>query len=211
MKAIYKLLIINILFIKPSFLQAQGVPLTYSVYISAFAGVSGSDFRIEINRQKDFINFRFGRIDSVQQTKLRADLAFKACADTLARTNDLSAEAKQALASRLTVMLDRYKVYKWDGLQLTATSTFSSLLDSIYISSATQLERRAENKTRITLDGTSFYLTVLNKDTSIMKAYAHSPGPDSHPLFYRLLHESLQLYRQQRPAALLDIHYTNGY
>ncbi|WP_460623658.1 hypothetical protein [Hymenobacter tenuis] len=114
---------------------------------------------------------------------------------------------------RLKALVDHYKVYRWDSLQVATSRhpAFVQLLDSLSGSSAAAPAHREANRDRIVLDGTTVRLVVRKGTRTIQDLYVNSPGPASHPQLYRVLHGALELYRQEHPAPLLDRQFTRGY
>jgi hypothetical protein len=88
---------------------------------------------------------------------------------------------------------------------------FLQTLDFVYHSPAAHLQRAETNHGRIVLDGTSVHVVVKTGQKIEKDLAVQSLSPVSHPQLYRLLHEALELCRQQQPAPLLDQRYTNGY
>jgi hypothetical protein len=173
---------------------------------------SVTPYSIYITRSPRSISLRYGRLDSIQTAQLHADPRYAAYLAALPPGAQSTAEHLAAL-TRFAALVEHYKVYRWDSLRLgpTPARPFRQLLDSVYSTSATQLERRAENRNRNVLDGTSVNVRVKT-DTLLLKDLSvYAPRPDSHPLLYRLLHEALQLYRQAHPTSFLDLRYTRGY
>lgn len=200
------------LLLGPLLSNGQRLPRRYAIQIRAQNGVNGSDFRIYITRTPRVISLRYGRLDSIQTAQLHADPRYAAYVAAVLPGSH-SAAAHLAALTRFSALVEQYKVYRWNSLRLgpTPARPFRHLLDSLYATSAAQLERRAENRNRYVLDGTSVSVRVTT-DAQLIKALSvYAPRPASHPLLYRLLHESLQLYRQAHPTSFLDLRYTRGY
>lgn len=182
------------------------------MYLGAHTSLNGADFRVELTRHADFLLLRCGRLDSVRNTALHHDPHFTADASALA-TKQLPAAERRHTVQRLVALIEQYKVYRWDSLQVATSRylSFVQLLDSVYGNSAAQLEQREANWGRIVLDGTLVHLVVRKGHVIEKDLYVHSPDSVSHPQLYRLLHGALQLYRQVHPAPMLDRRLTSGY
>lgn len=200
------------LLLQPFAGRSQRLQQPYSIHLSAYNGTSGTDFRVNIIRRVDAIYLRYGRLDSTQNGRLRADPRYSSYVSEL-RANPLPAAAGTNSAKRLLALVEQYKVYRWDSLRVVTMrhQPFEQLLDSVYVSSAAQLERRATNRNRIVLDGTSVHVVVQKGTQTEKDLYVSSPSLASHPLLYRVLHEALQLYRQEYPTSFLDQRFTSGY
>lgn len=190
--------------------QAQTNQAPYTMELRAHRSVSGADYRILIVRGAKSVKLRYFRLDSIR-AKLYTDATYRALAATL--ENKQPAAEREMAARQLVALFDKYKVYRHESLQLRTASNgpFVQLLDSIYQASPAQLKAREANTFHIVLDGTDVQLLVKATGTPDKEVYAQSPGPTSHPELYRLLHQSLELYRQQRPQGFLDTRYTGGY
>jgi hypothetical protein len=192
--------------------RSQHLQRPYSIQLSAHNSTSGTDFRVNVTRRVDAIYLRYGRLDSMQNGRLRADPRYGSYVSEL-QANPLPTAAGTSTVKRLLALVEQYKVYRWDSLRVVTRrhQPFGQLLDSVYSSSAAQLERRAANRDRIVLDGTSVHV-VVQTGTQIEKdLYINAPSLASHPLLYRVLHEALQLYRQEYPTSFLDQRFTSGY
>jgi len=187
----------------------------YSITLKAASNYY-ADYLLHVTREADRIQLRYGRFDSLRTTRLAADPAIQAlqAAERTGNLYTLPSAEKDTLFRRAMAAEERNIVYTWDRLPVTITPQhrLAQLLDSVYTSRVEQLERKAENRQRIILDGIHFSIVLQGKDTRVKKVYVHSPSPDSHPLLYRLIHDSLQLYRKERPNDVrLDIRHTWGY
>lgn len=206
------LLCLTGLLLSPLTGKGQHIQPPYSMQLSAHNSTSGADFRVILTRKADFVYLRYGRLDSVQNGRLRSDPHYTVYTSALQATQ-LPVTERTTTAQRFMTLLEQYKVYRWDSLRVATSShpSFLQLLDSIYSSSAAHLERPEANRRRIVLDGTLVHLVVTTGSLKEKDLYVRSPRPDSHPQLYRLLHESLQLYRQKHPASFLDPSFTSGY
>ncbi len=192
--------------------RGQRIQQPYSIQFSAYNSANGSDFRVNVTRSAGAVHLRYGRLDSVQNGRLRADPRYTAYASAL-QANRLPAATETSTSKRLVALVEQYKVYRWDSLRVATTrhQPFVQLLDSVYSSSAAQLERPAANRGRIVLDGTTVHVVVKTNTQTEKDLYVNAPSAASHPLLYRVLHEALQLYRQAHPVSFLDQRFTSGY
>ena len=173
---------------------------------------AGPIFRINVTRSIDAIYLRYGRLDSLQNGRLRADPRYSSYVSEL-QANPLPTATGTSTAKRFLALIEQYKVYRWDSLRVATMrhQPFRQLLDSVYSSSTAQLERPAANRNRIVLDGTSVHVVVQTATQIEKDLYVKAPSPACHPLLYRVLHEALQLYRQEYPTSFLDQRFTSGY
>jgi hypothetical protein len=165
--------------------------------------VSGQELQLTITRTPKFVKVRYAHLDSVREKQLRQD------PDNLTPELLRQGLPDRERMERYTRAVERYKVFTQDSIQLAVkrAQPVVQLLDSVYEASDETLEQ----KKRLILDGTSVYLFIQSPGTKRREIYAHSPQAHSHPLLYRLLHESLQVYRKEHPDSFLTLRATSGY
>jgi hypothetical protein len=192
----------------PSLSQHYVKTYPYTILISAHNGNAGKEFQLVITRMASRVQLRYGSLDSVRMTQFRTDPDFYH--PELAGA-DLAIE--HARLQRFNRAIQKYKVFTEDSIQLEVRSHRSlvQLLDSVYKASPDVLAQKEANRKRIVLDGTLVYVVVKPSRGVGKEVWAQSPAPDSHPLLYRLLHESLQVYRAEHVGATLPLSTTIGY
>jgi hypothetical protein len=179
----------------------------YTILISAHNGNAGKEFQLVITRMASRVQLRYGSLDS-GMTQFRTDPDFYH--PELAGAN-LAVE--HARMQRFNSAIQKYKVFTEDSIQLEVRSHRSlvQLLDSVYKANPEVLTQKEANGKRIVLDGTLVYVVVKPSRGVGKEVWAQSPAPDSHPLLYRLLHESLQVYRAEHVGSTLPLSATSGY
>jgi len=105
-----------------------------------------------------------------------------------------------------------YSSYSKDSLTFKTSdhSDYTSLLDSVNSAADTTLENTAVNRSRIVLDGVMIEFNII-ADGGSRKVYAHSPTPKSNPLLYKLLYQTLNIYRTTKRNLFLAAGRTSGY
>ena len=183
----------------------------YYMHIDALTSVAGKDFQIAITRTPRFVRLRYARRDSVRTRQFKTD--FPEFFHTGAPLPDPTAERERLrFFSRV---LDRYTVFTQDSIQLSVGKhpAFVQLLDSVYTASDETLEQKQRNQRRYVLDGT--LVTLLRATRKGAEAPqelgVRHPQPATHPLLYRLLHETLQVYRRNHQESFLTLEATSGY
>jgi hypothetical protein len=180
----------------------------YTILISAHNGNAGKEFQLVITRMASRVQLRYGSLDSIRMTQFRADPDFYH--PELAISDPAVEHARM---QRFNSAIQKYKVFTEDSIQLEVRSHRSlvQLLDSVYKASPEALAQKEANRKRIVLDGTLVYVVVKPSRGVGKEVWAQSPAPDSHPLLYRLIHESLQVYRAEHVGATLPLSATSGY
>jgi hypothetical protein len=165
--------------------------------------VSGQELQMTITRTPQLVKVRYAHLDSICHKQLKKD------PDNLTPELLQQGLPDRKRMERYSKAVEKYKVFTQDSIQLIVkrAQPFVQLLDSVYEANAETLEQ----KKRLILDGTSVYLFIQSAGEERREIYAHSPQADSHPLLYRLLHESLQLYRKEHPDSFLTSRATSGY
>ena len=186
--------------------QPAQVP-SYSMRVVAFTSVSGQEFQVAITRSPRFVRVRYAHRDSIRYKQLEQD------PDNLTPDQVRHGLPDQERMTRYRSAVERHKVFTQDSIQLSIkyAQPFVQLLDSVYEASAEALEQKAANQKRFVLDGTAVSLFIKSPGKGTREVYAHSPQAKSHPLLYRLLHESLQVYRTKHPNSFLTLRATSGY
>jgi hypothetical protein len=192
----------------PSWSQKPAKIHPYTMRISAISGVAGKEFQIAITRTATQVNLWYGSLDSVRMKRFRTDPDYYTTALAVP-----DPDAERARLLRFGAAIQKYKVFTQDSIQLKVKSHRSlvQLLDSVYLATPELLEQREANRKRIVLDGTLVYVVMKSEGRITQAVGAQSPEPGTHPLLYRLVHESLQAYRTQHFDSFLTQRVTNGY
>jgi hypothetical protein len=180
----------------------------YTMRISAISGVAGKEFQIAITRTARQVHLWYGSLDSVRMKPFRADPDFYE-----SNTTRLDPDAERARLLRFGAAIQKYKVFTQDSMQVGVASHHSlvQLLDSVYMAAPELLEQKEANRGRVVLDGTLVYVVMKSGGKVTQQIGAVSPQPGTHPLLYRLVHESLQAYRVGHFDSFLTSRLTNGY
>lgn len=191
--------------------SAPATAPSYTLAVDALTSVAGKDFRLAITRTPRFIRLRFARRDSIRLQQCRRD--FPAVFQLAPPLADPLAE--QQRLQLLRQVLERYSVFTRDSLLLPVRNhrPFVELLDSVYGASDVVLAQAEANRLRVGLDGTRVTLTrtAAPAATAARSLSVWQPAARTHPLLYRFLHESLALYRRERPTTFLTRDATSGY
>jgi hypothetical protein len=180
----------------------------YTILISAHNGNAGKEFQLVITRMASKVQLRYGSLDSVRITQFRTDPDFYHV-----EPEGADPAVEHGRIQRFNSAIQKYKVFTEDSIQLEVRSHRSlvQLLDSVYKASPEVLTQKEANGKRIVLDGTLVYVVAKPSRGVGKEVWAQSPAPDSHPLLYRLLHESLQVYRAEHVGSTLPLSATSGY
>jgi hypothetical protein len=180
----------------------------YTILISAHNGNAGKEFQLVITRMASKVQLRYGSLDSVRITQFRTDPDFYHV-----EPEGADPAVEHGRIQRFNSAIQKYKVFTEDSIQMEVRSHRSlvQLLDSVYKASPEVLTQKEANGKRIVLDGTLVYVVAKPSRGVGKEVWAQSPAPDSHPLLYRLLHESLQVYRAEHVGSTLPLSATSGY
>jgi hypothetical protein len=170
--------------------------------------VAGKDFRLAITRTPRLIRLRVARRDS---NRLHPDRrAFPEAFPPGPPSAEAGAEPQRLQV--LFQLADRYSVFTRDSLQLRVRNhqPFVQLLDSVYEASDALLAQT--HRSHLVLDGTLVTLIRTAAPGAATRSLSvRQPEVRTHPLLYRFLHESLALYRRERPRTFLTQDATSGY
>jgi hypothetical protein len=208
----YCLLLISFLFYQCLYSQANNKDL--SITISAKTSVTGGEYLVHIYRQHEHIKIVYLMRDSIDYLSLQKDKNYKEYWDTLLRLFNNLKENKNRFNfyfERVDSIIKQFTYYKRDSILVKAKSnvSYSNLLDEILHTPTEVPENRAANKNRFVMDGTHFKFDIQSKESRSI--HVHSPRPNSHPLLYQFISETLGMYRRSATNTFLDKKYTSGY
>lgn len=192
----------------PSWGQPSAKIPPYTMRIAAISGVAGKEFQIAITRTAKQVHLWYGSLDSVRMTRFRTDPDFYN-----PNVTEPDPDAERARLLRFGAAIQKYKVFTQDSMQVGVAShrPLVQLLDSVYLAAPELLEQKEANRGRVVLDGTLVYVVMKSGGKVTQQVGAVSPRPGTHPLLYRLVHESLQTYRAGHFDSFLTPRITSGY
>lgn len=178
---------------------------TASIAIATTTG-SGSKFLVQIHKDGQAIKIVYTLFDSIRYSRLKNDTAF-------IRLSNLSKQDPQQgdkyFIKKYLKIINSYRDSKKDSIYAdTKTDTaYGQLIDQVILADQNELNQK---KARIILDGMS-YLFTISTISGIKEVSAHSPIATSHPLLYKLLTQTFEVYRHKKNNSFLDKQQTNGY
>jgi|GEM_PF-3138049 len=208
-------LVLSLLFMQvPGILPAQSKSIITSWQVVARAAGNSSGYDIYIEQYRDKTNFIFKRLDSLRQRDMEKDLAYieQRAAIKAATTVD---EVTYQIEKLATVM-ELFEVSKKDSLSYRSVlpnQTLKSLLDSLAnLPTETLQNNTAGIKTeKRVADGYSFHFIRFNGKKKTADFFTAAPTPDSHPLLFRLITETLGFYRKEKTNAILTPDFIKAY
>jgi hypothetical protein len=157
-------------------------------------------FNVQINRDSDKlevtykkpIKFHYGKIN-------KAKSALK---ERLAK-EPLSPED---IAREVNSIYEKYTRFSIDKIVIPSNTYtyYINLLDSIYMSDKDLIINEILNKNRIVLDGTTVNIRISSGIVIHDNYYLHSPTLTSHPIAFRFIRETLNLYYIIKNKQFLD-------
>lgn len=205
-----KLLIIFFLFtIKLSFSQEM---LNYQINIFTNGGMSSSKMSIDILREQDSIKIYYTRRVDLDSTLFERDRKKNMrLLKKIQKLKDLDIKKKKQ--EEFALNFEKYNVYQKDSLSFIVSDNYGyiSLIDSIYSVDQETLENKEFTKNWIIIDGIHFSIQVNANNETIKSIWVHSPRIKSHPLIFRLIRNTLDLYREKNPNSFLKKEYTSNY
>jgi len=187
------------------------------INISALSTVAiNGEYHINIHKTKKQIKVIYSFLDSIASSKLRKDKNYintkKYYKSISNKQQGLANDSVQRYYSMLGDVLNKYKVYTKDSitLKLTTDTSYDNLINSIISTSKEQLENLEVSKKRTFLDGISFTFKITANGTT-RTVYADTPDKMSHPQLYRLIKESMAVYRNRNNNDFLNLKRTSGY
>lgn len=184
---------------------------SYCIEIDAHASINRMKLNIMIERYDENIKVFYNKLDSIDPQSSESDSKRIQLHKKYAKAKSNS--KKERIINRLKTLSEKYEIYKKDTLIINVSENiqYSNLLDTIYKTDKNVLIRDRRRGSLIILDGTSFKIRVLENNKVLKDLYIHAPRSDSHPLIYKLISETLDIYRINNENSFLDKKYTNGY
>jgi hypothetical protein len=194
--------------------HAQTANGDLSIAITATSSFYGTNMRIIISKYagsikvvyklKDSVNYR-GLLKNERYKSLekitRADYNVNTNLDTIRKANKEEQD-----------ITEKYTYYNKDSVivGVNKDTSYTSLLNKISNTTTDSLENKEANKNRIVFDGTFFEFNIKSgKDDRTLEV--HSPSPQSHPILYKLLTQTIDLYRRIKVNEFLSKNRTDGY
>jgi hypothetical protein len=181
--------------------------------VQAKSSVSEAEFFLETTCYENDIKIKIKVKDSVSQNTLRSDSTFQVFLNAMGKSHTLKNDSLGNLSNKLDSFTKAHTIYSVDSVYVSYKQfpAYKKLLNNVSTSSSATLQNVENNKNRIILDGTSMHFNLLQDDSSVLDAYAHSPSTTSHPLLYQYLVQTLGIYRQKKTSTLLTKNRTSGY
>lgn len=190
--------------------QSKSMLANWQIAVRTAGTTSGYDIRIEQYRDKT--NFFFKRIDSLRQRDMEKDPAYLAqrAAIRAATTVEEATYEIEKLAS----IIELFEVSRRDSLSYSSTLpelSLRSLLDSLINLPVELLSNNAglKNEKQVT-SGYSFHFIRFNGRKKTADFFTPQPGPNNYPFLFRLITQTLQFYRKEKPTAIITTDLTSG-
>jgi hypothetical protein len=151
--------------------------------------------------------------DSINNKELQENSRYAVLQEKLPKVlNKANRDSILKIARELDSITDKYTSYDTDSLTLNANNNirYSKLLHTVGVTGNTSLEYNVYNKNRIVLDGIMFEFKIQAGHVT-RTVYARSPDPKSNPILYKLLSQTLEIYRKTKANNFLSRSRTGGY
>lgn len=193
------------------FAQSKSRITGWHIVVRAAGTSSGYDIRIDQYRDKT--NFFFKRLDSLRQRDMEKDLAY--IERRAAVTSSTTVDEVTYQIEKLAVIIELFEVSQKDSLSYASTLTdqaLKTLLDSVANLPAELLRNNGgiKNEKQIA-DGYSFHFTRFNGKKKTADFFTAQSSLSSYPLLFRLVTQTLRLYRNKKPDAILTADFTKIY
>jgi hypothetical protein len=183
-------------------------PKPPSYFIRAKVAVGPRSFKLSLIRSTHRIKILYARYDSTSYT-INADVELRQLTQSFIHDTTLSQPERALQSKRINALYEHYARYSLDSLEVTEkhNRAFFQLIDSVYQSSTDHLINKEKN--HVVLDGHQVQMRISSKGLPEREFYVTSPRPGT--LIYRLLHESMDLYRPKQPNLFPSRRATRGY
>lgn len=181
-------------------------PHVYSIGVKVAVG--SRSFKVNLTRSASRIKILYARYDSTSHA-LNQDTELQDITQSFIYDTTLTQHERSQKSVRIIALYEHYALYSLDSLVITEKQNraFFQLADSVYQSSTDQLVNKEKN--RIVLDGYLVQVRMSAKGQPEREFYVNSPRHGT--LIYRLIHESMGLYRPKQPNLFPSRQATWGY
>jgi hypothetical protein len=183
-----------------------------SIHLRAVTSVSGEEYFIDILPNKDSAKLMFRIKKSVKQSKLDKDTNIIRIIETLKSVKKFGPnnDTVKTYISKLDSLNSIYTIYETDILFISNSKNeaYIELVHEVLNTSADILENK--NNNRLVLDGVTMIFKLTNNGIS-QTVYARSPTITSNPLLYKLVTETIILYRLNKKNGILNKSRTFGF
>ncbi len=183
-------------------LKAQ-VGNTNSIYITS----QRKGLYVDIHCQENNVIIVYALRDSTRMTRFQRDSLSRVwekagSQEELKKLGESIMDPK----TKRSILNIKYGCFTRDTMVLTkaAYPDYCDFISNIIQEDEDELRRDNKEGNWVTLDGTFFSITCLSNDELLWYLFIHSPRNDSYPLIYRLISETLGIYRTKYPNSFLD-------
>jgi len=185
--------------------------LNAKLYVRATTSVSGQEFYIDILCSNSETKLLFRIKTHFNDNKFNKDKAVLSYRQLLESPKylDIANDTVKLYINKLDSIARSYTDYDTDSLIISNSKhkDYINLIDEILNS---PIDKLNDSLNRVVIDGTSFKVEILkNGQNSIV--FSRSPDLKSNPYIYRLISESMNLYRSYKANNFLDKRRTSGY
>ena len=182
------------------YLNIPGYCQKYLIEIQNGFNFNKDYFNVQINRYPDKleitykkpIKFHYGKIDKAKGTlKERLSREPLSTEDIAREMNSIYKKYTRSSIDKIIIPSNTYTYY-------------INLLDSIYMSDKNLIINEILNKDRIVLDGTTVNIRISSGSVIYNNYYLHSPTLTSHPIAFRFIRETINLYYIIKDKQFLD-------
>lgn len=191
---------------------AQRNNQSYELYIKAFTAYSINDFTITIKKAKRRTKIIYAKNDGINHVLVSQDKEFERVSKLYFESNyfdDPNSSKGKEYSNQFEKLMQRYFIYTKDSLNFKNKRNllFIQLLDTFF-SESKYLENKEELRKDDVLNWARIQLIMKSKEKGEVNFLIESLSPDTHPQTYKLVRESLNLYRNNRPNSFMDKQYT---
>ncbi|MDB5135912.1 MAG: hypothetical protein JWP37_2515, partial [Mucilaginibacter sp.] len=188
-------------------LRAQNHDNDFRINIGASNAFKGTIFLMNIYKRADSIKVIYKLKDSVNYKGLFSNKRYNDLRKyTIAPLNvTANFDTVHNAFMESSAITEKYTYYSKDSIMLNIRTypSYTNLLEKIVKTSRDELENTKANKDRVVMDGTHYGFDIIFKSGEKV-VQAHSPDPKSHPLLYRLLQTTFNVYRDRKHNEFLD-------
>jgi hypothetical protein len=183
------------------------------IEVYASAAINGTEYFIKINTNALTTKVEFKISDSIS-SKLENDKEFNSLRDSFLLLNyiDFRSDTVLNYMDKMKSIIKKHTFYSEDSIEIANSQYqyYIKCINALFNTPTDSLDNQIRNKNRIVLDGINMTFT-LSDDCLKREIFTRTPSVNSHPLLYKFLTTSLNIFRDIRKKDFLNKRRLFGY
>jgi|GEM_PF-1751646 len=175
------------------------------IHIINYDAWGNHKFFVNVYKYRNSVKIVYAYRDSIKYSEIRKDPAYRPLASVAFRYKSTDSRG-QVANDNLTNYFDQHSDYTKDSVivDIKRDTLYKNLLTRIAQTSEAELKRKHDDIDVLDGDFPSFIIIAKNETK---KAWAHSPKPQSYPVLYSLLHNTMETGKELKAVNKIRKYY----